>query len=186
MLPNLGSGILPGSRPVSSAKHRKNQPLPEPEAVSRNPSPSSSVLLEPKAATWLALRLQDPFLECTLVGLASPLPHCSFPLHAGVLAQHQRLLAPPGTVSTLVRTSVHWSQRQRRAWSRILCAVRSCSIPQAAARACIPRDGGWEAVELWCKPAQDRVNEGKQKRAETLLAFHSNLWPQSSMCRGSK
>ena len=41
---------LPDSRSISSAKHRKSTAASRTRAVSRNPAPSLSVLLEPQAA----------------------------------------------------------------------------------------------------------------------------------------
>lgn len=54
MLPDLRGGELPNFGPISPTKQR-TQPLPEPETMSRNPTPSTFVLLEPKAAMWTAL-----------------------------------------------------------------------------------------------------------------------------------
>ena len=89
-----GSGQLPGSRFFSSAKHRKKNVLfPKrlsPKTMSRSFTPLLPVLLESKAAKWIALWLQDSSLESTHVGPVLPLPlNNPFPHHGpGAAASH--------------------------------------------------------------------------------------------------
>lgn len=101
-------------------KTERTQSPPEPETISRNPTPSLSVL-EPKAAAQMALWFQSPFLDCACgadvainteqlpkTGPGTAADHCSLSSRGSIQgALCLRLLAASGLASTLTCMSVH-------------------------------------------------------------------------------